>query len=1265
MCRQFLWYTFSMFRITLQLVALALALAAVRLVIAAETFASYLLRDGLLIAVAAAVFFAWHAGGWRPTPALRSIAGLAGSGQIFWLTGLVCLVAGGIGTGFDVRGLPHLVATLIWGMGMVLLVVGAWWPGAPPDYDLPVFRWEKDADGRFVRVATADHTAPDDLAVRITSPQRVALAIAAVLLLALLLRGWNLAGMPPGCMASECINGLRLVDGQPLTFSVPAAFNLFERVAQLLYAVTGAGVLSLRLTAAALGTLTVVCFAGVVLRLTRPAFVAPALLLMALNPWHIWASRTSDGWVETALWVTLVLWLGLSALARADLRGWAPAGLSLGLLFGAVPLLRPAVLLWGAAIIVFGVWAGYRRGRPQPLLAPLAGGLASALGMAAPTIVAGLRNGVLFPARSAEGAWLDNAVALTGALLRPGLAPDSPFVLSGLLSLLAAALAIVGLGAVGRNVRQPAALLLTTGLLAIGVASVRVDLALSPPAGLLLALLPLLLAAATIAIDRMLAALVRVWGSVVRPSTLVASASLVLLLILGAGTVHFVTELDALQGGTQGSVEGDIARYIADQLAANAEAQQTFVVPYSALRHPSLRLLAGNAVADGRILPLDVATTMPFSTAPPGDVIYLVPTGQGQLVDLLRQIYPTAPTANELSENGQRLLFTIFQIAQESILESQGIRLLAYPGNESQGADTAAVDRVVRTTTFDWRTAPPLPPPFFAEMYASLLVPQAGPYTFSADVGPGANLVLKLDDLLVLDTLLGVTQQSVTLAQGLYHFEVSYRNGDVPADLRIRWQLADSTLAPLPATAFHLPVLANAGLLGEYTEGTVTGGMPLTQRKDLIVGLDAGLSQPYTVHWQGRLGIARAGEYLIGTISDGPNQLAVNGAVIVDSQRKAGSDVADAYAEGLIYLDRGWHALDIRYAPHSTAPEFRILWQPPGSSPAELTSVYLTPATADVSLADQPPPPAPPLTDPMLGNDDFALTRAASVWQPSVRIPVSGLEALPLETLWTVGGSCGAGEMQFNAPHGLAFDDAGSRLYVADTGNRRVQVLDLDGGFRTALSDPAFAEPVDVALAPDGSLLLLDAVAGPIYRIGVDGAITLEPLQTTFYRPRGLDVAADGSMVVADTGGGRVVVFFPGGAVQSQFGGPDTPLARGQPVDALLLDGYVWAISAEDGRLWNLYADGSLTAIQPTNTIDGPQLAALPDGSMVVTDPLRRTFTIFTASGRPVRQFAYGEQLVLPTGVTARKIGEFVYFAVSDTRSCAVSLWRVPENQIQ
>ncbi|MFZ1772086.1 MAG: hypothetical protein WAU00_22945, partial [Caldilinea sp.] len=196
-------------------------------------------------------------------------------------------------------------------------------------------------------------------------------------------------------------------------------------------------------------------------------------------------------------------------------------------------------------------------------------------------------------------------------------------------------------------------------------------------------------------------------------------------------------------------------------------------------------------------------------------------------------------------------------------------------------------------------------------------------------------------------------------------------------------------------------------------------------------------------------------------------------------------------------------------------------------------------------------------------------------------------------------------------------------------------------------------------------LLVLDAVAGPLYRIGADGAPVALPIQTTFYRPRGFDVGDEGVVAVADTGGGRVVTLTAEGVVQSQFGGIDTLLARGQPVDTLLGASGLWAVSAEDGRLSNLSIDGGLTAVQPTNTIDGPQLAALPTGGLVVSDPLRRTFTTFAPSGKPLQQFVYTEQLDTPTGIATLALGDQLFIAASDTRACTVSLWRMAVSQLR
>jgi hypothetical protein len=105
----------------------------------------------------------------------------------------------------------------------------------------------------------------------------------------------------------------------------------------------------------------------------------------------------------------------------------------------------------------------------------------------------------------------------------------------------------------------------------------------------------------------------------------------------------------------------------------------------------------------------------------------------------------------------------------------------------------------------------------------------------------------------------------------------------------------------------------------------------------------------------------------------------------------------------------------------------------------------------------------------------------------------------------------------------------------------------------------------------------------------------------------------------------------------------------------------LWAISAEDGRLWNLNSGGSMTAVQPTGTVDGPQLAELADGRLLVSDPGRSTFLLLAASGQPLGQFAYAGELTTPTGIAATRIGDGNIIAVADTRACTLSVWRLAQ----
>ncbi|PJF45481.1 MAG: hypothetical protein CUN48_18665, partial [Candidatus Thermofonsia Clade 3 bacterium] len=126
----------------------------------------------------------------------------------------------------------------------------------------------------------------------------------------------------------------------------------------------------------------------------------------------------------------------------------------------------------------------------------------------------------------------------------------------------------------------------------------------------------------------------------------------------------------------------------------------------------------------------------------------------------------------------------------------------------------------------------------------------------------------------MLDTQLGIGERSIPLAQGVHTLEVDYRSGDRSGDLALYWRPPGAAARSLlPTSVLHAPPLPEAGLFGEYWAGDAPGGMVLTQRLDRILGFDFGLEPPYNVHWQGQLGVARAGEHLIAALANGPHQI--------------------------------------------------------------------------------------------------------------------------------------------------------------------------------------------------------------------------------------------------------------------------------------------------------------------------------------------------------------------------------------------------------
>jgi sugar lactone lactonase YvrE len=251
-------------------------------------------------------------------------------------------------------------------------------------------------------------------------------------------------------------------------------------------------------------------------------------------------------------------------------------------------------------------------------------------------------------------------------------------------------------------------------------------------------------------------------------------------------------------------------------------------------------------------------------------------------------------------------------------------------------------------------------------------------------------------------------------------------------------------------------------------------------------------------------------------------------------------------------------------------------------------------------------------------------------------------------SFWGTWGEYGSSNGRFDEPYGLAIDDS-DNVYVADTGNDRIQKFDPSGDLLTkwgasGSGDGQFYWPSMIGIDSSGNVYVSDWDNYRIQKFGPNGTfITAWGTDGTgdgqFDGPDGMAIDASGNVYVSDYYNHRIQKFDSNGNFLTKWGTEGSgngqfAYPEGVAVDA---SGNVYVADSENNRIQKFNSNGAFIAKWGTSGFGSGQFA-YPVG--VAIDNVGNVYVSEWDNNR-IQKFGPNGTFIITWGTSGSGNGEF------------------------